>query len=196
MTARELLEKLLRAYGDYYDVTRTEDTSRQNAAPRQEAAFRQNTEPRQEAASQVDKQPLFAAEAAFHSHEEQYFLVRAARIAEAESHEYVFFALEETLTADRLRELVAAAWERGSARVIPHRDHRNTDTALIVLADRIEPDALTLVPKVKHYRSYRWGLRGWSHFLLFAVEASTGRCAWNRQGQRLRKLIQSNIRET
>lgn len=171
MTAKEILDRLLRAYGHYYDVTRFEETSGSTNAS------------------------LFAAEAVFHSHEEQYFLVRSARIAEAESHEYVFFALEGALTADRLRELTDAAWNEGTARTVPHKDHRNTDTVLIVLADRVETDALALIPKLKHYRSYRWGFQGWSHFLLFAVEASTGRCAWNRQGRRLRKLIQSNIRE-
>lgn len=181
MRAAAMLEKLLRAYGDYYDVTRLDPPGGVEAGS---------------SGAESDSSLLFAAEAAFHSHEEQYFLVRSARIAEAESHEYVFFALEDTLTANRLLELDAAAWERGVSRAVPHKDHRNTDVALIVLAERIEPEALALVPKRKHYRSYRWGFQGWSHFLLFAVEASTGRCVWNRQGQRLRKLIQSNIRET
>ena len=179
MTAEGILEKLLRAYGDYYDVTRFD------AAP----AHPTDKDGVSEAA------PLFAAEAVFHSHEEQYFLVRAARISEAESHEYVFFAVQDTLTADRLRALSDAAWEQGTARAVPHKDHRNTDAVLIVLAEHIDPEAMALVSKLRHYRSYRWGLQGWSHFLLFAVEASTGRCAWNRQGRRLRKLIQSNIRE-
>ena len=218
MKAKELLEKLLRAYRDYYDVTRFDGSPGTDTAPGTGAAPGTGTvcgtdaPPHMGAACRTESatgekgtvpggEPvlnparLFAAEAVFHSHEEQYFLVRAARIAEAESHEYVFFALRDTLTAARLRELSDAAWEQGTARTVPHKDHRNTDIALIVLADHIEPEALALVPKLRRYRGYRFGLQGWSHFLLFAVEASTGRCAWNRQGQRLRKLIQSNIRE-
>ncbi len=135
----------------------------------------------------------FAAEAVFHSHEAQYFLVRAARIAEAESHEYVFFALESLLEADRLNALAEAAWEGGLSRVRPHRDHRSSDVALIVLADRIAPEAAALVPKLRRYQSYRWGFQGWSHFRLCAAEVSTGRCLANRQGRRIRDLVRDNL---
>lgn len=163
LTAVEALERLLRAYGDYYNIERTRPA------------------------------PPFAAEAVFHSHEEQFFLVRSARIAEAESNEYVFFATEHHLTPDRLRELDRAAWRIGTERVSPHRDHRSSDVILIVLADSVDPEAMALVSKCRHYQSYRWGFQGWSHFLLFLVETSTLRCGWNRQGQRLRKLIRENL---
>ena len=62
MNTTEILEKLLRSYSVYYDI------QRENV-----------TEP-------------FAAEANFHTHDEQYFLVRSATISEAESNEYVYFA--------------------------------------------------------------------------------------------------------
>ena len=163
MTAQDALEKLLRAYARYYDIERDHPA-----------------EP-------------FAAEAVFHSHDEQYFLIRAARIAEAEAHEYVFFAVEERLSAKRLTELASAAWTEGLKRVTPHRDHRSSDVILIVLTDAAEPEALRTAKRLKQYRSYRWGFRGWSHFLLYTVEAPTGRGAWNRQGARLKKLIQGNL---
>ena len=166
MTTDAALEKLLRAYGDYYNIER------------------------------VNPAPPFAAEAVFHSHEEQYFLVRAARIAEAESHEYVFFAKEAEVNAERLRQLDAAAWEAGSGRITPHKDHRNSDIALIVLAERIAPDAAALIPKLRRYRSYFFGFQGWTHYLLFAAELAgeTPRFLCNWQGRRLRRLIESNLK--
>ena len=66
MTATEALEVLLKSYKRYYNVKTEEVVS------------------------------PFSAEAAFHSHGEQYFLVKSARLSEADAHEYVFFA-----TADR-----------------------------------------------------------------------------------------------
>ena len=162
MTTNEALEKLLRAYGDYYNIER-------------------------------DKPP-FAAEAVFHSHEEQYFLVRSARIAEAESHEYVFFAAENDLTPDRLRELDAAAWNAGTARITPHHDHRSSDITLIVLAERIAPDAAALIPKLRHYRSYLFGFQGWTHYQLCAADLSAERLFCNWQGRKLRKLIRANLK--
>ena len=135
--------------------------------------------------------PPFAAEAAFHSHEEQYFLVRAARLAEAEAHEYVFFAVEDRLSAARLRELDAAAWAEGLRRVRPHGNHRSTDVSLIVLADETAPEALALVPKLRHYRSYRWSFHGWSHFRLCVWDGV--HCVCNRQGRSLGKLVRANL---
>ena len=157
------LEKLLSAYGQYYNVERDRPA------------------------------PPFTAEAVFHSHEEQYFLIRAARIAEADSHEYVFFALENVLTPERLQILDAAAWETGLARVNPHADHRNTDITLIILAERIPPETQKQIRRRRHYKSYAFRLRGWSQYSLFAVEVPTGGCFWNREGQRLKKVIQGNI---
>ena len=69
MSKEEVLERALRSYMAYYDVER-----------------------------ETPEEP-FAAEAAFHSHSSTYFLTKSATIGEAESNEYVFFAL-----ADRLGE--------------------------------------------------------------------------------------------
>lgn len=163
MTPREAVEKLLRAYQPYYNVKREDVT------------------------------PPFAAEAEFRSHEAQYFLVRKAVISEAESNEYVFFAAEDVLSAERLRTLDAAAWNAGTARVRPHKNHRNSDVTLIVCAGRVEPDAAALIPKLKRYQSYRWGFQGWSHYRLAVAETDAGRVACNRQGRALRALLRRNL---
>jgi hypothetical protein len=163
MTAQEMLDKLLKAYSAYYDVERKRPA------------------------------PPFVAEAAFRSHERQYFLIKSARLSEAESNEYVFFALEEELTAPLLDALEGAAWNAGLSRVAPHKDHRNTDVTLIILASRTAPDAFALVPKRKRYKSYLFGFQGWSHFRLAVVEAQTGRLAVNRQGKTLRKFLKRNL---
>ena len=163
MTASDAFEKLLRAFRDYYDVNRESP-----AVP-------------------------FAAEAVYHSHEEQYFLVRAARIAESESHEYIFFAVEKSLDAERLRMLADAAWNAGTERVRPHKDHRNSDIALMILTDSVTPDALALAPKLRFYRSYRFTLHGWSHFRLALWDGASGKAVCNRQGKQFAKLIRQNL---
>ena len=72
MTKEELLGKVLNSYRAYYDV---------------------NTE---------TPEPPFVAEAVFHSHSDAYFLVKGATLGEAESNEYVFFALEDELDRESL----------------------------------------------------------------------------------------------
>jgi len=163
MTVNEILDKLLRSFQVYYNVIREDVT------------------------------PPFAAEAEFHTHDEQYFLVKSAVLAEAESREYIFFATEGYLDEAALHRLDEAAWASGMERVNPHKDHRNTDVSLFIIAEKISEEALKEIPKLRHYQSYHLGLRGWSHYRLVAIEQSSGRAAYNRLGRSYKKLIRNMI---
>ena len=73
MTLQETLDKILPSFQRYYDIIR-EDVP----AP-------------------------FSAVAEFHSHDEQYFLIKSARLSESDSHEYIYFATVETLDETHCR---------------------------------------------------------------------------------------------
>ena len=161
MAPETVLEALLKSYRRYYNL-KTEDV-----------------------------EPPFAAEAIFHSHEEQYFLVKSARLAEAESHEYVFFAVAQDLSLEDAQRLDLTAWERGLSRARPGANHRSTDVALIILAQRIAPDAAQYIRSLKRYQSYRFTLHGWSHYQAIALETSTGTLSSNRRGRDLEKLFRN-----
>ena len=165
MTLEEALKRVLRSFQTYYNI------DLENPA-----------EP-------------FAAEARFLSHDTQYFLMKAARIAESDSREYVFFALEDQLDADRFEQLDAAAWSTGMARVEPAAGHRSTDVILVILTNHLDEDAMQRIRSRKHYQSYRFGLRGWSNYRLIAMEIPTGREAHNRLGRDLPRLL-SNVRQS
>ena len=136
-----------------------------------------------------DVEPPFIAEAEFHTHDEQFFLVKSAVISEAESREYVYFSSEECLTLDILLQLDQAAWKAGTDKVRPHGSHRNTDVALIIVAERITEEAFAKIPKLRHYQSYHLGFQGWSNYRLVAIELSTGKAAYNRLGRSFKKLV-------
>lgn len=162
MNLTEELEKLLPAFKRYYNIK-----------------LENVTEP-------------FAAEAEFCTHDEQYFLLKSAKLFESESKEYIFFATEEQLTLFRLEELDEKAWSECMERVSPGEGHKNTDAALIILADKIEEEAFNRIKKIRHYKSYCFSIHGWSNYRLIAIELSSGRVVHNRLGQSLKKLI-SNI---
>ncbi len=157
MNRADAMEKAVRAYEAYYDVN-----------------------------IETPEKPFFA-EASFHSHDDAFFLVHGAVIGESESNEYVFFATEKYLSLERLKELDAVAWEKGIARVKPHGHHRNTDISLIVLADQVTEEARAAVKGLKHYKSYRFSLQGFSHYRLLVVDLTEKKMFWNRQGTDLRK---------
>ena len=161
MTAKEALPILLRSYMRYYNVTE------ENV-----------TEP-------------FAAEAAFHSKDVQYFLFKSAKMSEWESHEYIFFAVTGHLTLEEAQKLDKTAWETGLSRVDAHENHRSTDVHLIILADELDADAAKFLKKLHRYKSYQHSFRGWSHYRVVALETSTGRLVFNRMGQILKKLFRN-----
>ena len=161
MTAREALPILLKSYIAYYNVTEENVT------------------------------PPFAAEAEFHSHEEQFFLVKAAKLSESESKEFVFFAVTEHLTLQLAKQYDETAWETGLSRVKPHDGHRNSDVVLFILADKIDDDAAAYLKKLRRYQSYRHTLHGWSHYRVIAQEMSTDKPVFNRMGRQLKKLLRN-----
>ena len=71
----------------------------------------------------------FDAEGYLSNEAEQYFLVKAAKIAFVNSYEHVFFKKYGRITFEELVSLDAAAWETGIARVKPDADHKNTDVS-------------------------------------------------------------------
>ncbi|MCR5687518.1 MAG: hypothetical protein K6G58_05815 [Lachnospiraceae bacterium] len=137
-------------------------------------------------------EPPFAAEAVFQSHNEQYYLIKAAKVADINMNEYVYFAECDSLSAEKLRMLDETAWERGSAKAVPGFSHRSTDVTLMIVADSVDDDAKKLVRKMRHYKSYKFGMHGWSNYRLAVIECMTGRAFYNHQGRSLKKLV-SNI---
>ena len=177
LTPGEALERVLRSYQTYYNI-KTEAVEPPFPAQKK----KKKAEP-----------PPFAAEAIFGSHNEQYFLIKKAKVADIDTNETVYFATEESLSKDRLLELDSIAWERGTANVQPSSNHRNSDVVLIILTGHAEEDALTQVKKCKHYQSYLWGFHGWSNYRLIVAELSSGRIVHNRHGQILKKLVKKAI---
>ena len=161
MTSKEALQTLLKSYMRYYNV------------------------------KEEGVEPPFAAEAEFLAQDVQYFLVKSAKLGEADSHEYIFFAAEEYLTLERAKLLDETAWSRGMSRVNPGPNHRNSDVHLVILADKMDDDAAQFLKKLRRYESYHHTFWGWSHYRVIALETSTGRLTCNRMGQILTKLFRN-----
>ena len=145
--------------------------------------------------------PPFCAEAEFRSHNEQYFLVRSAHIADIDSNEFVYFADTDGLDTEKLEELVKSAWESGLSKVRPYNGHRNSDISLLIFTKSISPETALQVKKAKLYKSYKFSFHGWSHFKLAVcklpdtkTEASEIEVYTNRQGKDFIKLIKKNLK--
>ena len=163
MNVSEALEKVLPAFEQYYTVNKDSPTL------------------------------PFMAEAEFRSHNEQYFLVRSAHIADIDSNEFVYFAGVPVLDDAILSQLTTKAWETGLEKVKPHEGHRNSDITLIIFADKIAETTQNSIKKTKFYKSYKFSFWGWSNFKLAVVELTTLGIYSNRLGKDYRKLLEKNI---
>lgn len=165
MSKEEILERLLKSYKRYYDIL-TEDIP----SP-------------------------FAAIALFASHSEQYFLLKAAKVADIDSNEKVYFALLGEVNGDKLTELSEQAWNLGLADVTPNYGHRNSDVTLYVIADRTDESVAKAAKKLNYSKSYKHGIYGWSTFKLVTLDISSMCAAYNRQGRSLKSIV-GNITKT
>ena len=156
---KALVEKVLKAYAGYYNVNRS-----------------------------TPLEP-FAAEAEFRLHDEQYFLIKSAKVSEADSREFVYFATVDRLDKAAFEELDRISWEDGLSRAEIGEHHRNSDVSLVILANHVDPDAAKLLKKTRHYKSYRFGLRGWSDNHTIVYELSTGKETHNRTGDHLAQVF-------
>lgn len=153
------LEKVLQVFAGYYDINREAP-----AAP-------------------------FNAEAEFRMHGEEYLLIRSAKITEMDSREFCFFALRENLSAQEFAQMQEKAWETGLSRADVGRHHRNSDVILVILAWKVDADAVKAIRRSRHYKSYRFGLQGWSESRTAVVELATGKRYFSRTGDTLKRYL-------
>lgn len=132
----------------------------------------------------------FCAFAEFHAHGEQFFLTKAAKVADIDTNEYVFFAQEKFLDAARLADLAEEAWKRGLRFVNPYFGHKNSDISLVILADESDSEAKKIVRKFRQYKSYKFGIYGWSAFNVSFCDFSSRNFFSNSRGENLKKNLQ------
>ena len=161
MTLNEALERTLKAYERYYTVRR------EGAAP------------------------PFQAEAEFLQRDTRYFLSKGIRLSESEARETVFFAAVGALDAATLSRLDEAAWSAGLSRVAPRWGHRESDVALVILTERLEPEAARRIRAANRSRGYAFSLKGWSNYRLIAVELPSGNAAGNRLGRGMEGMLRN-----
>ncbi len=165
MTSEELLQRFLEAYRVYFNV--------------EEAAL---GEP-------------WAARAVFSSVQEQYFLLKSAKIAGVESNEYVYFALRDRGDPEEVEELCRLAWEEGIARVHPGPEHKSSDVTLILITGEDPGEELRrAVRRIRYSKTYKM-LRGFSTFRVAVIGSPSGEAVYNSQGKLLKGLVTDIVRK-
>ena len=113
MTKETLLESLSNAYQSYFNLTRD---------------------------MTLDGLPV-AVGAEYHARDERYVLTREVQLWAAESNEYAYFVLLEELNQETLKAYFDAVVKHALERIDPTTEHMKSDITLVLLTDRIHPEA-------------------------------------------------------
>lgn len=162
--AHEVLERLLAAHKAYFDVERDHE-------------FAGRT---------------FEGYAAFHSSASQYVLAKRAKLWETNSHEYMFFTIEERLTCAHLDELVEFMKTRAIDKVVLERDHMNSFLTLVVITGDVEDGMARQVRRTSFRRNFMLGLKGWADLRLCVIALGDGEVYANAMGRDIVPTLAAN----
>ena len=150
-----LEQRLLSGYSAYYDITPFPEGS-----------------------------PL-VAQCAYHSRDEQYVLVRKAKLWGIENHEYLYLYSVPILDETLLEQIFQQTLADGEPRVRPHAEHMSTFLTAVIVCEQAQKEALQKLRSLKKHRDYKLSLHGWMEFRIAAVDLSTGEIVANRSGKPL-----------
>lgn len=166
LTKEEVLEKLLLAHQAWFDIHRNHEFEGK----------------------------IFPGFAEFHTHGEQYVLVKRAKLWEVDSHEYIFFQ-----TADHIDETDVADWvefmcEHGIKKAKPQPNHMSSNITLVLIADSTSGDAAKAVRKARFRKNFKLGLEGWADLKLALVDLSDRSVVANGAGKDLIPTVEANLK--
>lgn len=161
----DVLSKLLRAHSSYYNVF-----------DEHEHAGR-----------------VFPGYAEFHSHGEQYVLIKRAKLWEIDNHDYLFFDLADVLDVEKVGQYIQFMQEHAIKKVNPQPNHMSSNLSLIVIADSVDDDAARLLKKTRFRKNFKLGLEGWTDLRLAVVDLSGRRVVTNGAGKDMKQILEANV---
>lgn len=137
----------------------------------------------------ADEPAELVARCDFHIHNSKYVLVKNAKLWEADCHEYVYVFSAEHFTENLFKRCEAFACAEGFSLVDPKPGHMYTYITAVFVCDDFTKEAIKLLKKSKHYKSYKFSLNGWADFRTFAVRAEDKATFSNRSGKKCSKFV-------
>lgn len=135
---------------------------------------------------------MFGGYAEFHTHGEQYVLVKRAKIWEVDSHQYIFFQTVDSLDEETLEDWTRFMVNEGIKKVVPQENHMSSDIALVLIADSTNANVAKAVRKTRFRKNFKLGLEGWADLKLAVVDLSGNCVITNGAGKDLKPILEAN----
>ncbi len=132
----------------------------------------------------------FEGYAEFHSHGEQYVLVKRAKLWEVDAAEYIFFTQTDVLDDALLDELLDFMKTQAVNKVDPAPNHMKSYISLVIVAKQVEQGTGKRVKKAAFHKTYKFGLRGWAELRLCAIDLEARNVLTNAEGKAMKQALE------
>ena len=164
MTRSEAIDKLCESYSAYFDIERFDDGAGE-----------------------------LAATCFLYVHSEKYVLVKAAKLWEYDSNEYVYIFSVPQLTKDVFEKCRDYAYTDGMGHIEPKPGHMCSYITALFICDACDKDAVKALKKTSIYKSFRFSYYGWMDFHTGVIELGTGMTAANGSGRSTAQLLKKTL---
>lgn len=155
----EAVEKLLKSYEAYFNVTRFEEDS-----------------------------PLIAR-CDFFEHSQKYVLSKKAELWSTDCEEFLYIFSVADLDLETLNTCQKMAYEDGMSRLNIGPGHMYSFITSIFLCDTFEKDAVKVLKKTRIYKSFHFSLHGWMDYHTAAFSLDENKIVSNYSGRSTAKIL-------
>ncbi len=160
LTREQVVDKLLKSYRAYYNITTYDET----------------------------ESPL-AALCEFYEHSQKYVLSQKAELWSADSEEFIYLFSISHLTLELYEKYKAYSYEDGMKRIHVGPGHMYSFITPIFICDTCDEDAVKALKKSRIYKSFHFSLHGWMDFHVAAVILNDKRIERNPSGRTTAKIL-------
>ena len=161
----DAIERMLKSYSVYYNVTRFEDEHR----------------------------PLTAL-CEFFQHTEKYVVSRKANLWSADSEEFLYLFEFEHLTLADFEMYSDWARDEGLKKINVGPGHMNSNVVAVFVCDSCDEDAYKALKKCRFHKSFKFSLHGWMDLHTILVEVGSDRIEGNGISRNAVKLLKKILR--
>lgn len=164
MTRAEAIDILCESYSGYFDIERFDSGENE-----------------------------LAATCFLHVHSEKYVLVKAAKLWEADSNEYVYIFSVPHLTEEIFSRCRDYAHKEGMTHIEPKAGHMCSYITALFVCDTCDDKALRALKKTRIYKSFRLSYYGWMDFHTGVIALESGMTAANGSGRSTAQLLKKTL---
>lgn len=120
---------------------------------------------------------------------ERYFASKKIKVYAIENKEHVFIRFNDSPSSRVLEEFWQTLLKAADELPEPHEEHMSTIiNGVLVTPQGVDTETQKMAEKMKHEKSFMFGLKGWVYIRLVIVDLESETLVHNKRGKEVREL--------